>query len=72
MNEKTIMINDMIGKLALLLIKRDENLSIQQALQIVFNSGTYLKLIDEKTTLYYQSPKYVFSFLQEELNSKNL
>ncbi|MBQ9253624.1 MAG: hypothetical protein IJ180_02495 [Bacteroidales bacterium] len=72
MNEKTIMINDMVGKLALLLIKRDKNLSIQQALQIVFNSETYLKLIDEKTTLYYQSPKYVFSFLQEELNSKNL
>ena len=33
----------------------------------VFNSDTYQKVINEQTHLYYQSPRYVFSFLEEEL-----
>lgn len=67
MNEKTEMKIDMVKNLAFLLAKQDTKLSMEQALSIVFNSDTYWKVMDEQTHLYYQSPKYVFSFLEEEL-----
>jgi hypothetical protein len=41
--------------------------NIEQALAIVFNSDTYQKVLNEKTKLYFQSPRYVFSFLESEL-----
>lgn len=67
MNEKTEMMNDMVKNLALLLIENDSNLSMKDALGTIFNSETYQKIIDERTGLYHQSPRYVFSFLEEEL-----
>lgn len=67
MNEKTEMMNDMVKNLALLLIENDSNLSMENALGTIFNSETYQKIIDERTELYHQSPRYVFSFLEEEL-----
>lgn len=67
MNEKTAMKIDMVKNLAFLLAKQDTNLSMEQALSIVFNSDTYWKVMDERTHFYYQSSQYVFSFLDEEL-----
>lgn len=67
MNEKTEMKIDMVKNLAFLLTKQDAKLSMEQALSIVFNSDTYWKVMDERTHFYYQSPQYVFSFLEEEL-----
>ena len=67
MNEKEQMKMDMVKNLALLLIERDSALTMEQALSIVFNSDTYQKVVNENTTLYYQSPRYVFSFLDNEL-----
>lgn len=71
MNYKELMINDMVKNLAILLMKQDFKLSMRNALDIVFNSEVYEALNNEKTTLYYQSPRYVFSFLQEEINASN-
>lgn len=67
MNEKTEMMADMVKNLAILLMQENKNLSIEQALLIIFNSDTYRKVIDEQAKLYYQSPKYVFAFLENEL-----
>ncbi len=72
MSEKTEMMADMIKKLALLLIEQNETLTIEQALSMVFNSDTYQKVMDERTLFYYQSPKYVFAFLNEELKRGKL
>lgn len=62
MNEKTEMKVDMIKNLALLLIKQNNNMTMEQALSTVFNSDIYQKVMNERTTFYYQSPKYVFAF----------
>ena len=35
----------------------------------MFNSDTYQKLLNAKTSLYYQSARYVFSYLQHELET---
>lgn len=67
MSEKTEMMADMVKNLALLLVERNSELTMEQALSMVFNSDTYQKVMDERTRLYYQSPKYVFAFLEEEL-----
>ena len=67
MNEKTEMKVDMIKNLALLLIKQNNNMTMEQALSTVFNSDIYQKVMNERTAFYYQSPKYVFAFLEDEL-----
>ena len=69
MNEKTEMMADMVKNLALMLWEQDKGLTMEQALSMVFNSDTYRKVMDERTRFYYQSPKYVFAFLEEEMKN---
>ncbi|MBQ3629255.1 MAG: hypothetical protein II947_09560 [Bacteroidaceae bacterium] len=69
MSEKNLMIADMVKDLAILLMEQNHELTMEQSLATVFNSDTYQKILNEKTTLYYQSPRYVFSFLDNELKS---
>lgn len=61
--------NDMVTKLAILLIEKGIAQTMTDALSTVFNSETYQRIIDEKTALYYQSPYYVYDFLQNELRT---
>ena len=46
---------------------KKDSLTMEQALAIVFNSDTFQKIQNDNTHLYYQSPRYVFSFLEKEL-----
>jgi hypothetical protein len=39
------------------------------AIDILYTSETFERLQDDKTGLYYQSPGYVYTFLQNELNT---
>ncbi len=41
--------------------------SMQEALNVLYNSDTFSILRDPGTGLYYQSAGYVYSFLEEEL-----
>ncbi len=69
MSEKEEMKSDMVKDLASMLMDKDPGLSMDQALSMVFNSETYQKLLEDKTRLYYQSAGYVFSYLQQELET---
>ncbi len=69
MSEIDEMKNDMVKDLTVLLMEKNKSLSMEQALSLVFNSDTYQKLLDDKTCLYYQSPRYVFSYLENELET---
>lgn len=51
------------------LLSIDLGLSISEALDILYNSETYLKLSDPKTGLYFQSTLYVYSYLQQEIST---
>lgn len=66
MNEKQAMMNDIVKELVVLLIE-DRRMQMEDALDTVFNSETYARLIDERTKLYIQSPRYVYDFLKTEL-----
>lgn len=69
MSEEDEMKKDMVKDLAVLLMEKNKSLTIEQALSLVFNSDTYQKLLNERTRLYFQSPRYVFSFLEDELET---
>ncbi|SEA75508.1 hypothetical protein SAMN05216462_2501 [Xylanibacter ruminicola] len=72
MNEQEQMKLDMVKNLALLLIDNDSNLSMEDALATVLNSDTYTRLMRDSTRLYYQSPRYVYSFLESELKTGSI
>ena len=69
MNEKEQMKLDMVKHLALRLVADQPELTMEQALATVINSETYQRLQRDTTGLYYQSPGYVYSFLQNELKT---
>ena len=62
-----MMKEDMVAKLAMLLIDDSRASSMTEALDVVINSETYERLIYDKAALYYQSPRYVYEFLKNEL-----
>ncbi len=66
-DEKEMMKDDMVTKLAVLLIKDNKASTMTDALDIVINSETYQRIINDKTALYFQSPRYVYDFLRTEL-----
>ncbi len=49
------------------LLSEELGLGISESLDILYNSETYSKLIDARSGLYFQSARYVFSFLKQEL-----
>lgn len=69
MSEIDMMKLDMASELAVLLMKDDSELTMEQALEIVLNSDTYLRLQKDSAQLYHQSPRYVFAFLESELKT---
>ena len=42
--------------------------TMEQAMDALYNSETFARLQDARTRLYYQSPGYVYSFLNNELS----
>ena len=69
MNELSEIKADMVKNLAILLMNKNKDMKMNDALAIVFNSDTYQKVMDDKAGLYYQSPRYVFSFLDNEVKN---
>ncbi|MBR2360492.1 MAG: hypothetical protein IKJ42_01320 [Bacteroidaceae bacterium] len=67
MNIQEHMKLDMTKNLAVLLMDDHIDLTMEQALSIVLNSDTYQRMQNEKTHLIYQSPRYVYAFLANEL-----
>lgn len=60
---------DMTKELAVLLMDDYPDMTMEHALFTVLNSDTYTKLLNENTCLYYQSPRYVYDFLKNELKT---
>ena len=58
-----------IAKDIVLLLMEDFNMDMKTALHTLYNSDTYTKLQDTKTGLYFQSTRYVYDFLKNEIKS---
>ena len=60
---------DMTKNLVVLLMDDNPEMTMEQALSTVLNSDTYLRLQNENTHLFYQSPRYVYDFLKTEIKT---
>jgi len=60
------MVEGMTSDLVQILMER-RGLPMAKALDIVYKSATYEHLLNPETRLYFQSPGYVYSYLEDEL-----
>ena len=51
------------------ILVEEKGYDMEEAIDRVYLSDIYKKLSDRRTGLFFQSPRYVLSFLQEELSS---
>lgn len=50
-------------------LSKDFGMSVTESLDALYGSETYAKLSDPATGLYFQSSRYVYSFLKSELTT---
>ena len=62
-----IMQEDMYAELIQILMEK-YGYTLEKAMDTLYNSETFTRLQDANTGLYYQSPGYVYSFLNSELS----
>lgn len=62
-----MMQEDMYAELIQILMKK-YGYTLEKAMDTLYNSETFARLQDASTGLYYQSPGYVYSFLNSELS----
>lgn len=60
------MIEELVKEIALRLMD-ERDLTMKQALDTVYNSETYSKVLDVRTGLFSQSTAYVYSILETEI-----
>lgn len=66
--QKQLMKDELSVEIAAFLID-DYKYSPEEAIDVLYTSETFERLQDDATGLYYQSPGYVYSFLQNELKT---
>jgi len=66
MSKETFMIEELVKELSLRLME-ERGLSMKEALDTVYNSETYGKVLDLRTGLFAQSTSYVYSILETEI-----
>lgn len=71
MSQENFVIEELVKELVLRLID-ERHLSMKDALDIVYNSETYTKILDTRTGLYSQSTAYVYDYLDSELTTGKL
>jgi len=64
--QTTFMIEELVKELTLRLME-ERNMTMKQALDTIYNSETYTKILDLHTSLFSQSTTYVYSILETEI-----
>ena len=67
MNKETKFLIDNLTKNLVLMVMEDFNYSITEAMDAVYYSQLYEKILDLETGLYYQSAGYNYELLRNEL-----
>jgi hypothetical protein len=71
MDKFQVLTEGITGDLVLYL-SSDEKITVNEAMNTVYNSALYEKLCDKETGLYIESPAYAYSMLREELRNGGL
>lgn len=66
MSKESFMIEELVKELALRLME-ERGLTMKQALDTIYNSETYTKILDLRTSLFSQSTAYVYIILEKEI-----
>ena len=69
MNKETKYLIDNLTAKLVLLVMEDFDYSITEAMDVVYNSQVYEKILDLETGLYYQSAGYNYELLSNELRT---
>ena len=70
MSRESFMIEELVKDLVLKLME-EQKMSMSDALDAVYNSDTYEKILDLETGLFAQSTAYVYAIIQRELKGSN-
>lgn len=54
------------------MLMEKRHIGMTEALDMVYMSQTYEALSNPKTDLYFQSPRYVYQYLEEDLDRANI
>ncbi len=57
--------------LIIMLMERQQ-VGMQEALRLLYSSDTYAKLKDPRSGFYFQSPGYVYDFLDKEIHNGSM
>ena len=60
---------DILTRDLITLLMERENLNMKSAFDMVYNSDTYAALNRPESGLFFQSPKYVYSLLENEMKT---
>ena len=69
MNKETKYLIDNLTAKLVLLVMENFDYSITEAMDVVYNSQVYEKILDLETGLYYQSAGYNYELLSNELRT---
>ena len=67
MSDETRFLIDALVERLTLLVMEEYKLSVTEALNLVYNSQLYEKVVDVETGLYYQSALYNYNLLRREI-----
>lgn len=67
MNKEVEFTIEVLVKELVLRLMEERGLSMKEALDTIYNSETYTKLLDLRTGLFSQSTAYVYSILETEI-----
>ncbi len=61
--------NECMARDLVTMLVENMGMTLQEALDSLYNSDTYAKLKDPRTGLYFQSPVYVYNILHNEVTN---
>lgn len=64
--------NECMARDLIMMLMEDQKISMDDAIDTLYNSETYAKLKDPSTGLYYQSPVYIYDYLKQEVTTGKL
>lgn len=63
-------LKETLSKDLIAMLMEKKSMEMEEAFRFYYDSDTFKKIIDPETGLYFQSPGYVFSYLEEEISNQ--
>ena len=64
-------LKETLSKDLIAMLMERKNMTMEDAFRFYYESDTFRKISDSETGLFFQSPGYVFSYLEDEMNKRH-